>query len=206
MFQKILAGAAACALLAATAPAQAAVTIDHADLGGFRTDRDPGSAPVGRLTVSSDQTISGFGIDVDLNGDSDLTFLIFNSTTGAVLYQSAATSFTDTGEGYKYSDPFSFTFTTGITYGLTAWASNGGHYYVDETPNTVGAFSFLTGNQNVTYNTLNTDNYCCDVATSLVVGEVTGGVPEPATWTMMILGFGAIGATLRSSRRRMIAA
>ena len=27
-------------------------------------------------------------------------------------------------------------------------------------------------------------------------------VPEPATWAMMILGFGAIGAALRSKRRR----
>ncbi|MCW5760671.1 MAG: PEPxxWA-CTERM sorting domain-containing protein [Phenylobacterium sp.] len=29
----------------------------------------------------------------------------------------------------------------------------------------------------------------------------TGGVPEPATWTMLILGFGAVGAALRSRRR-----
>ena len=31
-------------------------------------------------------------------------------------------------------------------------------------------------------------------------------VPEPATWGLMILGFGGIGAMLRSSRRRAIAA
>jgi len=30
---------------------------------------------------------------------------------------------------------------------------------------------------------------------------VGGGVPEPATWTMMILGFGAIGSLLRRQRR-----
>ena len=28
-----------------------------------------------------------------------------------------------------------------------------------------------------------------------------GGVPEPATWAMMILGFGAIGMTMRGQRR-----
>jgi hypothetical protein len=33
------------------------------------------------------------------------------------------------------------------------------------------------------------------------IGTVGGGVPEPATWAMMILGFGGIGATLR--RRRL---
>ena len=29
-----------------------------------------------------------------------------------------------------------------------------------------------------------------------------GAVPEPATWAMMLLGFGAMGASLRRSRRR----
>ena len=29
-----------------------------------------------------------------------------------------------------------------------------------------------------------------------------GGVPEPATWAMMIIGFGAVGSMVRSSRRR----
>lgn len=36
------------------------------------------------------------------------------------------------------------------------------------------------------------------------VGGVAGGVPEPATWAMMILGFGAAGATIR--RRRSLLA
>jgi hypothetical protein len=31
-------------------------------------------------------------------------------------------------------------------------------------------------------------------------------VPEPATWAMMIMGFGAIGATLRNRRRHLAAA
>ena len=33
--------------------------------------------------------------------------------------------------------------------------------------------------------------------------SLTGGVPEPAVWTMMIIGFGGIGATMR--RRRAVA-
>ncbi|MBS0360890.1 MAG: PEPxxWA-CTERM sorting domain-containing protein [Proteobacteria bacterium] len=38
-----------------------------------------------------------------------------------------------------------------------------------------------------------------------VTVDVTGGVPEPATWALMILGFGAAGAALRR-RREMLAA
>lgn len=31
------------------------------------------------------------------------------------------------------------------------------------------------------------------------------GVPEPATWTMMLVGFGGLGAALRANRRRALA-
>ncbi len=35
---------------------------------------------------------------------------------------------------------------------------------------------------------------------------INGGVPEPATWAMMLLGVAGIGASLRGSRRRAVAA
>ncbi|WP_309606046.1 PEPxxWA-CTERM sorting domain-containing protein [Phenylobacterium sp.] len=35
----------------------------------------------------------------------------------------------------------------------------------------------------------------------LVGAPVTGGVPEPTTWALMLLGFGGVGAALRSRRR-----
>lgn len=38
----------------------------------------------------------------------------------------------------------------------------------------------------------------------LVFSAVVAGVPEPASWAMMTLGFGGLGATLRR-RRRMAA-
>ena len=33
-------------------------------------------------------------------------------------------------------------------------------------------------------------------------GQVLSAVPEPATWAMMIIGFGAVGSMVRTSRRR----
>ena len=33
-----------------------------------------------------------------------------------------------------------------------------------------------------------------------------GPVPEPATWAMMLLGFGGVGAMIRSRRRRALTA
>ena len=36
--------------------------------------------------------------------------------------------------------------------------------------------------------------------TGAYIGEATGGVPEPAAWALMLVGFGAIGATLRGRK------
>jgi hypothetical protein len=33
------------------------------------------------------------------------------------------------------------------------------------------------------------------------VGTPVGGVPEPSTWAMMLLGFGAIGTSMRRKRK-----
>lgn len=35
---------------------------------------------------------------------------------------------------------------------------------------------------------------------NVAVSQLTGGVPEPATWALMLLGFGGLGATLRRRR------
>lgn len=47
---------------------------------------------------------------------------------------------------------------------------------------------------------------CCGAPAHLVWNvngaPVSGGVPEPATWGMMLVGFGAVGATLRRRRRK----
>jgi hypothetical protein len=38
------------------------------------------------------------------------------------------------------------------------------------------------------------------------VGAIQTGVPEPASWALMILGFGGVGAVLRTRRQRMVVA
>ena len=51
----------------------------------------------------------------------------------------------------------------------------------------------------------NAGNNCCYGAAIDNVA-VTAGVPEPATWALMLVGFGGLGAALRSRRSRPVAA
>src|SRR5262249_10288455 len=101
--------------------------------------------------------------------------------------------------GYQFSDPFTFTFQPGITYGLTAIADSAGTYgfFTDQTPNAVGAFSFLTGNQNVggtfAHPVLNLSLFCFDVGTALVL------TPQPAS--LLFVGSGLFVLLPRRMRR-----
>jgi len=47
------------------------------------------------------------------------------------------------------------------------------------------------------------DNSAQFLANIKLVGPLSSPVPEPATWAMMIIGFGAVGAVVRGSRRRV---
>jgi hypothetical protein len=44
----------------------------------------------------------------------------------------------------------------------------------------------------------------CNLSTGLTAN--ISAVPEPATWAMMLIGFGGMGAAMRSTRRRQLAA
>lgn len=50
----------------------------------------------------------------------------------------------------------------------------------------------------------NSQTYSYDRSISFSLNGVTGAVPEPATWAMMILGFGLVGAALRQRRGAQI--
>ena len=78
-----------------------------------------------------------------------------------------------------------------------AYWTNWGHYATTFVANSSSVtFQFKNVNPNGNGYDLGLDSVFVD----LVAG---GGVPEPATWAMMILGFGIVGTALRGNRRRV---
>lgn len=68
-------------------------------------------------------------------------------------------------------------------------------YGVIDTANPFTGVRFLNSSGN------DDDFFGFDDLTIGDVRQVTGAVPEPSTWAMLIIGFGAIGATLRRQTR-----
>jgi hypothetical protein len=66
-----------------------------------------------------------------------------------------------------------------------------------------GDGSVITGGGN--YSSLTFDSLSLDSGYIFPTPAPTGGVPEPATWAMLLLGFFGLGATLRLSRRATFA-
>ncbi len=68
-----------------------------------------------------------------------------------------------------------------------------------------GGNLFLDADKNTGVTNMRMYSYPYDFNQGLVTGfndSLAAAVPEPATWAMMIIGFGAVGSMVRTSRRR----
>jgi PEP-CTERM motif len=98
------------------------------------------------------------------------------------------------GSPDEYNDMV-FTFVDGTTLPLTGNAIWGGNPpgNGDQTEGFTVSYHFDEGVKSVSFSS---------TGNSFEFDKLAGGVPEPASWALMILGFGGAGAALRGQRRR----
>lgn len=156
---------------------------------------------------------SGSGIAVfsisDLNAAlKNSSQLIFNlpTTYDAVIVNVAGTN-VSLPSGINFNGPnglgqkviWNFYEATSINFGSKSWY---GWVLAPGADLKIG--NFIEGSVVARSLTQNGEIHLNGLGAGLIVQAPQAAVPEPATWTMLILGFGAIGAALR--RRRALAA
>lgn len=182
---------------------------------GFADQRGEGSAAVGRVSVTTTQSINQIGV---LNylagaGTQDVKFFIANASTGTLDYLSNAKTFANDGTSgpsgtadlnYKLSDVMSFTFVAGTTYSV-GYISNGSNFsFADfNQTNSANGFTSLLGNQNISNYAnpeLNTGVACCSIGFELLAADApAANVPEPGS--VALFGLGILGLQLSLRRK-----
>lgn len=176
---------------------------------------------------SSSLTLQNFDSFTAGNTLTSDGFVTYGSSVGTPLITNSFLTSTSpnglgrTGVGFFLStDQASFTFSSAVTafaIDINTFATANGSYRVVLSNGGIGNSIFetfpgagtgqfigltsVTPFTSVTLSAITGSSFTLD---TLIYGSraAISGVPEPATWAMMILGFGAIGASLRIRRAR----
>lgn len=207
-FKKTIASSFTVAVLSiASAHAGVVFQSDPVLTSGFADQRPAEYTAVGRVSVTTTQTVNEIGVLNWLQGSGtqDLKFFIADASTGAIDYVSSAMTFANDGVGaptsvtdlnYKLSDPFAFTFLAGTTYAVGFISTGTNYAFADMSQtNSANGFTSLLGNENISNfasPVLDTTQNCCSIGFELIKSDAA--VPEPATGAL--LGLGLLGFAL----------
>ncbi len=173
-----------------SAAANAATVVFNFDDLGSNADLVPGN--YGGASWSGFATISGFGATSQPN----IAYTI--DPVGILDYSAGFT-------GLSFSAGVFLPGTFTVFSGLGGTGTQLGSLTIDNPPADVFAFfptsvAFSGIGQSVVVtggaNQIGWDD--------VTLTTITGAVPEPATWAMMVLGFGLVGASLRSRRKQTV--
>lgn len=177
----------ASAALTAVVPSVAAAALVNTTINfvagpfnGADNSVPPYAAVTGSLSLTYDPSQVGSQGDVTVNALS----IAYGSNARYIIYGGGQLGIYTT----NYTNGVSGTFTAGVN-GFAAVFSN----LNPPVGTSGGTFNY----SQVGYQSI------ASTRTVLVTNAVTGGVPEPATWTLMLLGFGGVGYTLRRRPARL---
>ena len=167
----------------------------------YNETRGSGQNYAAVLKFNNDVTVSRIGVYSSVDDAQDVKFLIFdsgfNGGTGNLLF-SQVKSFGVTSQRFLYTDAMRFTFLAGKTYDIGILGDGGsltGRWATGDT--TQNGITGIARNANFyNYDSPGTGGYS-GVVPYIQLEGVLNAVPEPATWALMIAGFGLVGGAMR---------
>ena len=194
IIMRIGAAAIGAAMLASTPAAAAVVTQNYLVTATFIQQ----TAPVNSLTL-------GFTLTFDpLLSITDTAVSNYTTSSTAAQFNNLPIVFST-----QYYEGFGTRMTIGGAPFGTQYLEGADDFFVNFIVDAQGTPIPALG-ANVEYSfsgfraTYNTRQVAVVLNNPIVPGPGTGAVPEPATWAMLLLGFGAIGAAMRQRRRRAV--
>ena len=163
-----------------------------------------GIGPGQGVNVATNTTLTNIGFYSATPSGGNVKYMIWNGTNSTLLFSIVGTTTTGSTPTLNFSPDFSLDLLAGNTY-----------YFgiISDSPLDVGFSFFGSVSQSGLTATGNNSNYT-NYATPSFVGtgganinlvllgtQAAGAVPEPATWMMMLIGFGAIGWSVRRGRK-----
>ncbi len=199
------------AMATASAASAATTVLDFNDLA---------QSGAGRKTISQNNfKYQGFNFRSVYVGDPNFFTLGLDDPANA---DPNGTTFGHTWEGYEThvtkQDGSTFdVFSVDIADILNVGARNSGRFRFTFADNTQKSFDFVTdpnaGLQTLVFDMKNVTGmlFYADLGENIQIDNIrlegsVAAVPEPATWAMMIIGFGGIGATFRRRRQALATA
>jgi len=214
MKRLIMALAATASIYAAPASAADVTQVYNAPTG-LAGNQDFGGTLGLMFTVNQATTVTQIGVfDSGSDGLNATIFAtIFDSTHTALFAPVTFAAGTGTSGSAYIFQPLTYTLAPG-TYQLAAWGYNGAeknYNYGFIAPGNGGPITFdsaggrltATGTQ-YTYAPGDYADNVDDGTTRYGAASLVVAVPEPATWAMMIAGFGMVGFGLRSRKRQTV--
>lgn len=205
-----LAAIAVAVVVAAPASAATLVNLQGSDTVTLIQDKDPG------LVLQTKSINSSFGFDFTALNQTK-TVKLFDLFTNETSVNSDDLASSPIHVGFDFSSPSKVTNVTvsgqteGQSFLFGAIQDGAVNWSGSETVTFANGSEVLVSLNNATFNTgffgLKPGQKAgADIVASFTLLKGPSAVPEPATWAMMLTGFGGLGAVMRKRRREGLAA